>query len=315
MRELVLPDPPPSSASRETLEYLASPEARASLAVDVYWPKWRAPWWRLSLLDELGALASAPDGSFDALARAVLAVPERRFPLTPDIDDPQAFCHCALGNFLRMLSASSSGAMVEFGWALDWFVEYQMADGGYNCDESAYAVRGECPSSMVATVAALEALTGQSQYAATARRAAACLLRRELRHGSDTHHNAEERASAARWSQLMFPRFYHYDVLRGLEAVVRWASVHDERLPWAAIEAVWRELSRRFPDGVAHAERRAFEGHMTKLRGGEVTRVPAESFALLDAVSALGPSRYLTQRWARCRAELEALRARGSLVT
>lgn len=315
MPELILPDPAASSASRETLAYLASPEARTSLAADVYWPKWRSPWWRLSLLDELGMLAHAPGGAFDALARAVLAVPERRFPLTPDVTDPQAFCHCALGNFLRMLGASGSETQGEFGWAYDWFVEYQMADGGYNCDESAYAVKGECPSSMVATIAALEALTGHTRYEATARRAAACVLGRALRRGSEARHNAEEQRSAARWSQLMFPRFYHYDVLRGLEAVVRWATVHDERLPWAAIEPVWSDLGRRFPDGVVYAERRAFEGHMTKLRGADLTRVPAASFPLLDAVSAPGPSPALTQRWARCRAEVEALRARGSIVS
>jgi hypothetical protein len=313
MSEPGRPDPRHPSPLNETLDALASPASRASLAVDVYWPKWRSPWWRLSLLDEMGMLDRAPEGAFDALARAVLAVPERRFALTPDVDDPQAFCHCALGNFLRMLGGSSHPAKGEFGWALDWFVEYQMADGGYNCDESAYAVKGECPSSMVATIAALEALTGQPRHEQTARRAAACILRRELRHGSDTQHNAAERASAARWAELAFPRFYHYDLLRGFEAVVRWATVHDERLPWAAIEPVWSALSRRFPEAVVHAERRAYEGHTSRLPDG--TRVPAESFALLEAVSAPGPSSFLTERWRRSRAELEALRARGSIVT
>ena len=53
-------------------------------------------------------------------------------------------------------------------WVKPWFVRYQMADGGLNCDETAYPSTDECPSSMVGTVAPFEAML----LGATGRRAA-----------------------------------------------------------------------------------------------------------------------------------------------
>lgn len=301
-------------ALKLTLADLSGAQALEAIALDPYWPKWDCPWWRLSLLEEMGLLKLAPEGIFRALAEAVLAVPERRFPVDPDsdIDPVQAFCHCSLGNFYRMLR-SSGEPLKEFSWVLDWFASYQMADGGWNCDETAYRVKDECPSSMVATVAAVEALNGIPEADEVVKRAVGCLLERKLWLGSPTVHNREEREAASRWSQLAFPRFYHYDVLRGLEAVVAWAQLQGQALPWHSIGEVVTDLSRRFPEGRIELERRAYAGHRTRLPDG--SRTEARTFELLEEVSCPGSlSPFLTARWARVREQLLALDERGLIV-
>ena len=288
----------------ETLDYLSSDAALRSLDQDAYWPKWDSPWWRLSLLEELGQLEWASERVLEHLAQTVLAVPERRFPVppAPDIDPLQAFCHCSLGNLYRILTHSGR-KMHDFDWVLDWFRNYQMADGGYNCDEQAYAVEEECPSSIVATVAALEAALLLPAGNEVADRAAHCLLARELRLGSNTQHNREERESEPRWLQLAFPRFYHYDVLRGLEAVTRWALASAQPLPWTNVEWVVRYLLQQFPEGVVAPQRRAYENHRSRFPDG--SRGPARSFPWLEELSQPGQaSAALTAQWNRVRDQL-----------
>jgi hypothetical protein len=244
----------------------------------------------------------------------VLAVPERRFPINPNsnIDVVQAFCHCSLGNFYRMLR-SNGGPVEEFSWVVEWFASYQMADGGWNCDETAYRVASECPSSMVATVAAVEAMMGVPEARQMVSRAIDCLLKRKLSQGSPTVHNQEEREAARGWSQLTFPRFYYYDVLRGLEAVVTWAQSEGKALPWDSIDQVVSDLTQKFPDGHVKIERRAHAGQRTRLPDGTLSE--ARTFELLEDVSQVGAfSPFLTARWARIRDRLLWLDGQGLIV-
>jgi hypothetical protein len=194
-------------------------------------------------------------------------------------------------------------------WIAAWFERYQLADGGYNCDETAYLVAEECPSSMVGTIAPLEAMT-QRPHSATCDRAAALVLGRALVHGSPTRHNAAERDAASRWGELCFPRFYFYDVLRGLAAVVAWALAHRRPLPLVAVAPTVAALAARFPDGVVGVERVAFADKSTwtfEAPEGWVRRA-ATRWPLLDLVSQPGaPSPALTRQWRTTRRGLLAL--------
>ena len=140
---------------------------------------------------------------------------------------------------------------------------------------------------------------------AFADRAARFLIDRALVHGSPTVHNAEERTSAAAWPALAFPRFYFYDTLRGLGALVRWSVATAQPLPEAAVAGVVDALVARWPDGVVRVERRAHDGRTTILPTADRSpspRVPATSFPLLDATSVVGePSEALTRQWAEAR--------------
>ena len=233
-----------------SLTYLASDAALASLDRDPYWPKWDSPWWHALLMLELGEARRIPVRAARALADAVDRMPFHDFPvdgLPPGVDPRRdIMCHCALGCLTQVLVACG----VELpAWFAPWFPRYQMRDGGLNCDETAYLVEDECPSSMVGTIAPFEAMRAVAPDSPFVARAAGLLVARRLTDGSPTRHNAEERDAAPRWMQLCFPRFYFYDVLRGLAALAGWARDTGAAIPHAIVRAGRRvprpRLSRR----------------------------------------------------------------------
>lgn len=323
-----LPAPPEVEAALQaSVEYLGSGAAQRSLEVDPYWPKWGSPWWHFLLCLELGEVRRVPERAARALLAALQAFPVKIFPLTPEELPPGAsveshtLCHCQLASALQMLRGWGVDVERELPWAAPWFVRYQMADGGLNCDSDAYLVPDECPSSMVGTISPLEAmlqgeLTGERLVFVD--RAAGSLLARRLTLGSATRHNAVERERAPAWLAPCFPRFYFYDVLRGLGAVTRWAERREQPLPLAAIAPVVEHLLRSFPDGVVQVGRFAREGIGTRAldASGAWVRQPAARFALLDATSRVGaPSPALTREWRDLRRRLLALHDAGRLAS
>lgn len=327
-----IPEPPPiRTAAVErgiaaAVAYLGSDAAQRSIELDPYWPKWSSPWWHMLLLHELGEARQIPARASAAMVAGIDRL-LHIFPIhpgdAPGVDRHRDLsCHCALGTMTPVLAACGIDVDRALPWVKPWFVRYQMADGGLNCDDSAYLQTGQCPSSMVATVAPLEAmLLGEawsSEQRAFVDRAARCLIDRALVHGSQTLHNAEERDAALAWRSLAFPRFYFYDVLRGLAALVRWAEASQQTLPHAAIASVVEALVERSPDGVMRVERHAHAGGTTILPTPDRSpspRAPTSTFPLLEAVSVLGePSEALTRQWSAARAGLLRLCRAGRLV-
>lgn len=305
----------------ESVAYLGSDAALRSLEIDPYWPKWNSPWWHMLCLHELGEARQIPPRT----ATAMVAALDRQlhvFPYRPDeqakVDRHRDYaCHCAHGAMYQVLSACGIDVRRALPWLTPWFLRYQMADGGLSCDESAYLVDGECPSSMVGTLAPLEAMLVDDRWTAEERafvdRAAGFLIARGLVRGSSTVHNAEERTSAAAWGALAFPRFYFYDVLRGLAALVRWAELTGSPLPAAVIGPVVDGLAARFSDGVVRVERRAYDFHRTTVLPtadrSPSPRGPTSTFALLEAASVVGaPSEALTRTWSALRSRLGSVR-------
>ncbi|UQA59825.1 hypothetical protein [Polyangium aurulentum] len=327
-----IPDPPPLRTAAiergiaDSVAYLGSDEALRSIERDPYWPKWHSPWWHMLLLHELGEARQIPARA----AAAMVAGLDRLlhiFPIHPG-DAPGAdlqrdvACHCALGSMFSVLTACGIDVDRALPWAKPWFVRYQMADGGLNCDDAAYRQTGECPSSMVGTVAPLEAmLLGEawsSEQRAFVDRAGRFLIDRALIRGSQTVHNAEERDAEVTWRALAFPRFYFYDVLRGLAVLVRWAEKTEQMLPYAAIATVVEALVERSPDGVVRVERQAHAACTTILPTADRSpspRAAASTFPLLDAVSVIGePSEALTRQWSAARAGVLRLSRAGRLI-
>jgi hypothetical protein len=183
-----------------------------------------------------------------------------------------------------------------------------MADGGLNCDDGAYRAQGECPSSMVGTIAAFEAIllhtrnTWSDEEKVFLDRCARFLAERKLMLGSNTRHNAEERTAASLWMQPCFPRFYFYDVLRGLNVLVLWSEQTGRSLDRECIQPVLDHLEQRYPDGAVRVERRCFAGRKTLRQSatGEWSnaRQAATAFPLLSTVSEVGEvSPYLSWQW------------------
>jgi hypothetical protein len=302
-----------------SLAYLASDQALADLAASNYWPKWHSPWWHMLLLHELGETSRIPKGVIERFITTMNDLPIKFFPIQAhempadaDAGRDTVPCHCQLGNVYQVLAAWGVDVDARLPWIRPWFLKYQMADGGLNCDSDAYLARGECPSSMVGTIAAFEAILFYTRRSWTAaevaflERGAEFLINRQLMYGSDTAHNAAERASAPDWLNLCFPRFYFYDVLRGLRALLAWSEVSKTAVPRAAVATVFQHLESRHADGVARIERQAFAGAGTiaQLADGRWNheRIPATHFPLLDAVSVVGDvSPHLSRQWAACR--------------
>jgi hypothetical protein len=299
--------------------YLESRDAIDSIAANPYWPKWTGPWWSLMLLNELGVTDRIPKRTVSAMVDALDALPVHDFPSRPEawppgVDPDEAPCHCQVGNMDQLLAACGVDVERALPWFSTWYARHQMADGGYNCDDSAYLVQDECPSSMVGTIAPFEAMLLRPPSDACDR-AAAFLVERGLRRGSPTRHNAKERQAAEAWSALCFPRFYFYDVLRGASALIHWASVHERKLPLSAVAPVIEQLATQFPDGVVRVGRVGFEGISTRVLEGDTwVRRPALVGSLLERVSRPGAaSPMLTRRWASTRRELLELIDRGQV--
>jgi hypothetical protein len=140
------------------------------------------------LLHEFGEARRIPDRAVTKMVDGLNALPLKIFPIRPE-DAPgyepwrDSSCHCALGSVYQVLAACGVDVDAALPWIKPWFLRYQMADGGLNCDEAAYLVDHECPSSMVGTVAPFEAMLlgrwteGQQVFL---ERAAGFLIEREL---------------------------------------------------------------------------------------------------------------------------------------
>lgn len=297
--------PPPEDAVAETVAYLESPAARESLARDCYWPKWDTPWWRIVLLEELGLAHRVPAAAVRALADRARAQYLDHFPLkvedVPAGVDPVMgiMCHCGLGTLDRVLAATGLDPDVELPYARGWYVRYAMSDGGWNCDEAAY-LKESPKASVVSTLPVAEALLRRAELTGDERRALDAagryLLQRQLFRSVSKHGAIMDPA----WLEPTFPRFYEYDVLRGLTFVVRWMKGTRSHVGAPLVEAV-EELARRTaPDGTLAVHRRAWDGAKTMREvDGVWTRGQKEaSFPLLDAVSQVGmPSAALTREW------------------
>jgi hypothetical protein len=304
----------------ESLRYLNSDSALKGLAADAYWPKWDSPWWHMLLLHEMGETKQIPPAVIHAHIAALNRLPLKIFPIQPE-DMPAGVdpyrecpCHCQLGNVYQVLAAWGVDVDKELPWIRPWFLRYQMADGGLNCDNEAYLVKDETPSSMVGTIAAFEAVllytprpwTGAEK--AFLAQGAQFLMDRRLVLGSSTRHNAEERVSAESWLKPCFPRFYLYDALRGLNALLVWGEKTGQRVPAESVQEVVAYLEGRFPDGKVRIERLAYEGKTTILpspSGEWLKRQPATVFPLLARTSRIGEaSPFLSKQWAEAKDRL-----------
>ena len=317
------PLPLPDDAIADSTRYLASDAAARSLARDTYWPKWDSPWWHMLLVHELGEARRIPERAVRGMVDGLAALRVKLFPIRADELPPGAdvhrdtTCHCALGSMHQVLSACGVDVARELPWIEPWFARYQMPDGGLSCDAEAYLVEGECPSSMVGTIAPFEAMLERPDARPFVDAAARFLVERQLVRGSASAHNAVEREVAPSWLLPAFPRFYFYDVLRGLAALVRWADTTASPLPHDAIAVAVAEVIARAPDGVVRVQRRAFDGRQTLAPAADGTwqRQPATSFPLLDATSVIGArSPSLTAQWTQTRRALLRLLDAGRVT-
>lgn len=248
-----------------TAERLGGAEALAMLKADPYWPKWDGPWWQATLLWELGHAALIPEVT---QATFVTALNEHYLPHFPLVEadippgaDPyrHILCHCALGTMIQVLQAAGVDVAAALPRALPWILKHQLPDGGLNCDEQAYT-RPEPRGSIVSTLPAAEALLWGPWEGPEVERAldaaAGYLLARRLNYSL----SRGDEIAAEFWTPT-FPRFYAYDVLRGLRFLAGWSKRRGRPLPQEATAEARGRLERFFES--EDAPRRFHEGRQT----------------------------------------------------
>jgi hypothetical protein len=125
----------------------------------------------------------------------------------------------------------------------------QLPDGGWNCEAPMRSTR----SSFNTTIGVLEALAEHERVfgstpaitEAQLRGQEYLLERRLLRRQSTGELITRDRKGGGDWTQLAFPTWWHYDVLRGLDYLRRAGVAPDERVT----EAVELVASKRGRDG------------------------------------------------------------------
>ncbi len=290
----------------ESIKYLNSPEAEKSVALDPYWPKWNSPWWHMTLLYEMGLTETIPYGIMDIMIKAVNSHYLHYFPFT-EADAPAGtsfltvMCHCALGTIYKIAYARGIDADGEIPWAREWFLKYQLPDGGLNCDEAAYT-KPVKKSSMVSTMAPLEAILCCSNHKFNREeldfldKGAEYLISHRL------FKSSSGRVIDENWLKLCFPRFYEYDVLRGLSFLARWASVRNKTIDVSSIEESVSRIKTHLtnngefivPKRLSYAGANSF----TVFEDKTFIKEKASTFELLKAVSSTSKiSPYLTNEW------------------
>ncbi len=196
-------------------------------------------------------------------------------------------CHCELGVFYRVLSECGCDVDTELPWMRNWFLQHQLPDGGLNCDPSAYG--GSRKSSMVSTLPPLEAIlyfTSRPFTDAESRfldEGARYLIEHRL-----VCSKLDREVINNEWLKPLFPRFFEYDILRGLAYLVEWSKRREKPLPETVVaEGLGRLRSYIGKNGVILGR------HVNDGTGGWNGR----TFPLLKSVSRVGKtSPYLARQ-------------------
>jgi hypothetical protein len=294
---------------KSLVEDLQKPASFDSIRRDPYWHKWDSPWWKISLIAEIGYAEQIPHKTLDFLAEKINSQYLTYFPIKeselPQGCDPyrDILCHCAYGNIFRIFYLAGYDPDKVFPDARKWFFKYQLPDGGLNCDESSYT-KDNPSSSFLSTLPPLEAVLFCTKRKFTdeeqsfLEKGNQYLIRRKIfksiRKGMS--------AASPQFFQLLFPRFYEYDILRGLHFVVRYALAFQKPVPVSAIIEAAEIIDGKIDElGLLHIERSIFTGSSTimQMDSGKWEKVkPAPVFPLLEKAGAVGsPSVFLTKQW------------------
>lgn len=276
---------------QETVDYLSSEEAIKSIESDPYWSKWATPWWRITLLYEMGFLNLVPEKTIAKMEEKINSHYIKFFPFVeaeiPDGIDPirQIPCHCQLGTAYKIFYEINKSKNLQ--WVREWFIKYQINDGGLNCDESVYT-KDNPKSSIVSTLPCLEAILKIEELSEEEinflDKGAEYLINKNLFRKS----NGE--IINQNWLKPFFPRFYEYDILRGLTFIVNWAIKRNKILPVKAIEETIKILNSRINENGL-----MLSGDLYFLN--EKSRFKTDLFPLLESFSNQHESKYLSFEW------------------
>lgn len=295
-----------NKAIEKSKSYLSLDDALCSIARDPYWPKWDSPWWHMCLLNELDLAKEIPQA---AVAKMVQILKTHYLPIFPVKEneiptgtDPyrQIACLCAVGNMYQVLFNAGVDVDQELPWMRKWFLQYQLPDGGLNCDEKSYT-KTNPKSSIVSTVACLEAVLFCRHRELTLdeinflNRGANYLLQHRLFRKISTGEVINKD-----WLEIRFPRFYEYDFLRGFYFLEKWRQQSGFSIPDDLVDEVSELVSQQMTDqGIVLRRYNLFDRHSYNPNAdGTWTWGPASEFDLMKATSFEDcPCPSLTKKW------------------
>lgn len=256
--------------------------------------KWDGAWWHMAVLYEMGEVKQIPES---AIARAkyllqaqtwtiFMIYPEDR-PISKSDKMKMDCCHCELAVYYMILMAYGCDLDKEMPWIRKWFLQHQQSDGGLNCDPEAYIHSNK--SSIVSTLPPLEAILWYTNRDFTEQEAifldegARYLIEHRLVCSKQTGHIID-----AEWLKPCFPRFFEYDILRGMSFLAEWSRRRDKPLPVDLLQ-----------DGVQLLDSYIEAGFLRIGRQVSDPQGPwgGNTFDLLEEVSVIGDvSPYLTKQ-------------------
>jgi hypothetical protein len=237
----------PASLEPSLLKLRQELEAPWPPIADPYWPKWDHLWWKLTFLLETGQIKLLKKDVFERFADLLNAHYLPFFPLTEAELPPQynqseigqhIFCHCALGTAIQILQAGDLDPWKIWPWLSDWLQNYQLPDGGYNCDEQVYT--GSKRSSLVSTLPLLQAWLNKPDLSTheqeLLKQGIQSLLKRKL------FQTSQGQVIDPLWLQPLFPRFYNYDILRALNCICQWSLQTQEKVKESDLRPALEQL-------------------------------------------------------------------------
>lgn len=292
-----------------TVNYLESEDALSSIDRDPYWPKWDSPWWHMSVLFEMGLSELIPEKVID---RMILRMNERYLKFFPihEHELPEGIdyytripCHCQLGNMYQILRSHRADIDMHMPWVRPWFIKYQLPDGGLNCEDDAY--RESLKSSVASSLPVFEAMMMVAEAGELSNEEEQ-FMAKGIKYLID--HRLVYKTTGGLMDEdflkLQFPRFYSYDILRGLSLLARWYKHFKDKNHQLAVlaseiinEGIKTVMALKVDDQLRVMRSDLFKGNTRAIdENGEFSIVePKSYFALLNTVGKVNePSAYLT---------------------
>ncbi|WP_037284469.1 prenyltransferase/squalene oxidase repeat-containing protein [Saccharibacillus sacchari] len=204
--------------------------------------KWNGAWWHMAALYEMGEVRRIPESAIvqaKHLLRTriwpVFVIRSSDAPAREEDMDRWDCCHCELAVFYQILAAYGCDVDTEMPWIREWLLKHQLPDGGLNCDPEAYVHSRK--SSIVSTLPPLEAILRHTHRPFTEQEKAFLDegARYLIEHRLVCSKTSGEVISAE-WLKPCFPRFFEYDLLRGLSFLTEWSRKRGKPLPDGFVE-------------------------------------------------------------------------------
>ncbi|MBD7971049.1 prenyltransferase/squalene oxidase repeat-containing protein [Paenibacillus gallinarum] len=272
--------------------------------------KWDGAWWHMAALYEMGEVKRIPHSAIERAKKLLKNQVWRTFIITPE-DHPTSdsdkmkmdCCHCELAVYYMILMGYGCDLDKELPWIREWLLEHQLPDGGLNCDPEAYTHSRK--SSIVSTLPPLEAILWHTNREFTEQEAhfldegARYLIEHRL-----VCSKQDGSVIDMEWLKPCFPRFFEYDILRGMSFLAEWSRRRNKPLPVELFSEGLERLNTSKAEKGLRIGRQVFDPQGPW--GGY-------TFPLLEAVAGIGVvSPYLTKQLDRVieRMESEHLNAR-----